>query len=81
MSGPVAGNHNDLYEIETSINELFEVLENAHIAIEGLFINADAGYCGAALMRKVFSRPAKKKALFPMLPSTNGMEPNHASTY
>ncbi len=44
MSGPVAGNHNDLYKIETSINELFEVLEDAHIAIEGLYINADAGF-------------------------------------
>lgn len=44
MSEPVAGNHNDLYKIETSIDELFEVLEEANIATEGLFINADAGF-------------------------------------
>ena len=44
MSEPVAGNHNDLYEIKTSINELSKVLEDAHIATEGLFINADAGF-------------------------------------
>nr|WKN40356.1 transposase [Tunicatimonas sp. TK19036] len=44
MSEPVAGNHNDLYKIETSTNELFEVLEEANITTEGLFINADAGF-------------------------------------
>jgi transposase len=44
MSEPVAGNHNDLYEIKTSTNELFDVLEEADIATEGLFINADAGF-------------------------------------
>jgi transposase len=44
ISEPVAGNHNDLYEIETSINGLFEVLKDAHIATEDLFINAEAGF-------------------------------------
>lgn len=44
MSEPVAGNHNDLYEIDTSVDELCEVLEKAGIATEGLFINADAGF-------------------------------------
>jgi len=44
MSEPVAGNHNDLYEIKTSTYELFDVLEEADIATEGLFINADAGF-------------------------------------
>ena len=44
ISEPVAGNHNDLYMIETSTKQLFEVLEEAGIAIEGLFINADAGF-------------------------------------
>ena len=67
MSEPVAGNHNDLYEIETSINELFEVLEKADIATEGLFINAGHTMLTLGLMRKAFGRPAKKKASFLML--------------
>lgn len=44
MSEPVAGNHNDLYDIEASVEELLETLDRAEIATEGLFINADAGF-------------------------------------
>lgn len=44
MSEPVAGNHNDLYEIDTSVDELFGILEKADIPTEGLFVNADAGF-------------------------------------
>ncbi len=44
MSEPIAGNHNDLYEIETSMDELFETLQQAGISTRGLFVNADAGF-------------------------------------
>jgi hypothetical protein len=39
MSEPVAGNHNDLYQIY--LDELFVVLEEKDTPTEGLFINAD----------------------------------------
>lgn len=44
ISSPIAGNHHDLYNIEGSLEELFKTLEMANIAIDGLFINADAGF-------------------------------------
>lgn len=81
MSEPVAGNHNDLYEIKTSTNDLFEVLEEADIATEGLFINADADHRGADLMRKASGRSAKKKVLFLMLLSTSEIVNKHISMY
>lgn len=48
MSEPVAGNHNDLYEIEAAASELLETLESAKIPTEGLFMNADAGFDAAS---------------------------------
>lgn len=44
LSKPIAGNHNDLYEIERSVGELFDTLSSANIWLDGLFINADAGF-------------------------------------
>lgn len=44
MSNPVAGNHNDLYNIEVEFEVVTGTLEDANIAVEGLFINADAGF-------------------------------------
>ena len=44
ISSPVSGNHHDLYQIEDRMDELFQTLEKANIATEGLFINADAGF-------------------------------------
>jgi transposase len=44
MSTPVAGNHNDLYEIESCLEEITDTLLSARIPVEGLFINADAGF-------------------------------------
>lgn len=44
MSEPVAGNHNDLYEIEVQFEVVTATLEQADIPVEGLFINADAGF-------------------------------------
>ena len=44
LSNPMAGNHNDLYEIEKSSEELFSTLKEAKICTDGLFINADSGF-------------------------------------
>ena len=44
MSEPVAGNHNDLHDIEVQFEVVTATLEQAEIPIEGLFVNADAGF-------------------------------------
>jgi len=44
MSEPVAGNHNDLYNIEVQFEVITTTLEKAEISVEGLFLNADAGF-------------------------------------
>lgn len=44
MSTPVAGNHNDLFNIENTFEELTTILEDATISVDGLFMNADAGF-------------------------------------
>lgn len=43
-SCPVAGNHHDLFDIEQVFAELLELLEEAGLETEGLFLNADAGF-------------------------------------
>lgn len=44
MSEPVAGNHNDLYNIDVRFEEVTATLEQAKIDVTGLFLNADAGF-------------------------------------
>lgn len=44
MSEPVAGNHNDLYDIEVQFEVVTATLKEADIPIKGLFLNADAGF-------------------------------------
>jgi hypothetical protein len=41
---PQAGNHHDLFEIETLFEELSVVLESAQINLNGLFLNADISF-------------------------------------
>ncbi len=43
-SPPVSGAHHDLFEIEAVFKELCDLLKQAGIATEGLFLNADAGF-------------------------------------
>lgn len=43
-SDPIAGNHNDLFDIEKMVLKMIGTLLKAQIAIEGLFLNADAGF-------------------------------------
>lgn len=44
MSDPIAGNHNDLYNIEVQFEVVTQTLEAADIGVNGLFINADTGF-------------------------------------
>lgn len=44
LSNPIAGNHNDLYAIEKSLEELFSTWAAAKISTDGHFINADFGF-------------------------------------
>ena len=44
LSGPVAGNHNDFYNIEARFEVVTATREGAGIPMEGLFMNADSGF-------------------------------------
>jgi len=44
MSEPIAGYHNDLYHIEIYFDQVTQTLEKVDIAVQGLFMNADAGF-------------------------------------
>lgn len=54
MSEPLAGNHNDLYDIEVQFEVVTATLEDANISVDGLFLNADAGFDSKEL-RKICS--------------------------
>lgn len=41
---PQNGNHNDLYNINNIFDEMITLLEQAGISLEGVFMNADAGF-------------------------------------
>jgi transposase len=43
-SEPVAGNHNDLFEVEKSVSKMVTTLNDARISCDGIFMNADAGF-------------------------------------
>ena len=44
MSQPIDGNHNDLYDIENSFTKMLADLKQSQLEINGLFLNADAGF-------------------------------------
>lgn len=44
MSEPVSGNPNDLFDIEVQFEEIVCTWERGEIDVDGLFINADAGF-------------------------------------
>jgi len=60
MSNPVGGNHHDLYNIEESLGEIFGILEEADISLNGLFLNADGGFDS-----EIFRRTCVKKSVIP----------------
>ena len=56
MSEPVSGNHNDLYDIDVQFEVVTATLEASEISLDGLFLNADAGFDS-----KEFRRVCDKK--------------------
>ena len=44
ISQPIKGNHNDLFNIEIFFTKMMEDLKHSKIEINGLFLNADAGF-------------------------------------
>ena len=44
MSEPIDGNHNDLFNIDFFFTQMIDDLEKSQIQINGLFLNADAGF-------------------------------------
>ncbi len=58
ISKPLAGNHNDFYNIEVQFEVVTATLEKASIPIEGSFLNTDAGF-GA----KNFKESCSKKEI------------------
>lgn len=44
MSPPISGHHNDLFSIEKMTGKMFDFLQQAGLNLEGLFLNADAGF-------------------------------------
>lgn len=44
ISAPKSGEHNDVNDIENIIKAMFEDMGKANIGIDGLFLNADAGF-------------------------------------
>ena len=69
MSEPVSGNHNDLHDIEVQFEVVTTSLEEAEIPVEGLFLNADAGFDSAN-----FRASCKEKKSMPIFASINVME-------
>ena len=43
-SEPVAGNHNDAYNIEATVEQMLKNIRASQISTDGLFLNADAGF-------------------------------------
>ena len=44
VSEPIAGNHNDLFNIKIYFKKMLEDLNEAQISTKGLFLNADTGF-------------------------------------
>ena len=51
MSIPVSGNHNDLFEIEKSFPKMIADLKQSDLKLDGVFMNADAGFDCVALRK------------------------------
>lgn len=43
-SEPIAGNHNDAYKLVSNFEYMTDSLKSSNIRIDGLFLNADAGF-------------------------------------
>ena len=56
MSEPIDGNRNDLFEIENFFVKMLEDIERSQIVINGLFLNADAGFDSQGFRNICFSK-------------------------
>jgi transposase len=43
-SEAISGNHNDAYELKENVDQMLQSLEASNIDVDGLFLNADAGF-------------------------------------
>lgn len=43
-SEPIAGNHNDAFNLVENVDQMLQDIQSSSIATEGLFLNADAGF-------------------------------------
>jgi transposase len=64
MSEPVAGNHNDLYDIEVQFEVVTATLEDADIQVDGLFLNADAGFDSKDFRNSCFKKEINANVRF-----------------
>jgi transposase len=44
MSPVLAGHHHDVFEAEKMVDKIFQDLQAAELSLDGLFLNADAGF-------------------------------------
>jgi len=51
MGAPQSGNHHDLYEIAEVFKPMCDILEQAGINMDGLFLNADSGFDSAGMQK------------------------------
>lgn len=52
IATPQSGEHNDLYEVGMLFSEMCTLLKEAGISLDGVFMNADAGFDADALRRQ-----------------------------
>ena len=55
-ASPQAGNHHDLFTIEALFDELCDLVQEAQIVLEGLFMNADRSFDARTLREACFRR-------------------------
>lgn len=53
---PQAGNHHDLFAIKALFDELCDLVQEAQIRLDGLFLNADSGFDANVLREACFRR-------------------------
>lgn len=56
LAMPQSGEHHDLYEIEVLFEQLCGVLQEAGIALKGVFMNADSGFDSEALQVRCYEK-------------------------
>ena len=64
MSDPIAGNHNDLYNIEEQFEVITVILKQADISVNGLFLNADAGFDSKNFRESCYKRDINANIYF-----------------